>query len=630
MPNILDPVTNFAKCTVAQGYGSGDTLISIVAGQGVRLPDPVANGAFNLTWYNSTDYPDPSDDPNKEIVRCTGKSTDQLTITRAQEATSATIKNIVGKTYVLILSITKLTRDTIEAKLQLAGTTGATGPVGATGAQGPTGSVGATGAGTTGATGPQGPTGSQGATGPQGPAGATGAGVTGATGPQGATGSQGTPGGATGPTGPGGGASGPTGPIGPAGSTGATGSGMTGATGANGLTGGVGATGAQGPQGNTGAGATGAVGPQGLTGPQGVTGLTGLTGPTGPQGVTGAIGGSISIAYVFSTTTTDSNPGNGNLRLDNATQNVATTVRADLLDSAGADWTAVLAAMAASTNSVKGYIRIVNATDVTKWLLFQVISVASPSGYKNITVVNVDSSSATPFANGDPVTLCYDRVGDMGNTGPTGPQGNTGAGVTGATGPQGVTGPQGQTGAGAVHALVGVQVFVASGTWTKPVGCNHVVVEMIGGGGGGAGGVNGSAGGNSSFGSWFSAIGGHADGTGGSGSGGNYNQTGNTYNAAVGGVSAGYGLIPSTAEMLFWSVLGNYASLWGFGGDNTPNGGYAGHGGGGAGYSKMYVASPGTTESVVVGAGGAGGAADGAHYAGVVGQSGIVIVWEYA
>ena len=54
-------------------------------------------------------------------------------------------------------------------------------------------------------------------------------------------------------------------------------------------------------------------------------------------------------------------------------------------------------------------------------------------------------SSATPFGNADPITLCFDRVGDMGNTGATGPVAATGP--TGPVGGTGSTGPAGATGA---------------------------------------------------------------------------------------------------------------------------------------------------------------------------------------
>lgn len=102
---LLDPVINFGKVTVSTGYDAVATSIILNTNEGSKLPDP-SSGAFNLVWWNSTDYPDPSDDPNKEIVRCTAKTTDTLTVTRAQEGTTATAKNTVGKTYKMILTPT--------------------------------------------------------------------------------------------------------------------------------------------------------------------------------------------------------------------------------------------------------------------------------------------------------------------------------------------------------------------------------------------------------------------------------------------------------------------------------------------------------------------------------------------
>lgn len=69
---------------------------------------------FNAVWYNATDYPDPTDDPNKEVVRVTAISTDTLTITRAQEGTSAATHNTASKTYQLVAGPTaKWTDDTV-------------------------------------------------------------------------------------------------------------------------------------------------------------------------------------------------------------------------------------------------------------------------------------------------------------------------------------------------------------------------------------------------------------------------------------------------------------------------------------------------------------------------------------
>src|ERR1700722_2275146 len=98
----LDAVANLVKVTVSTGYSSGATSIVLNAGQGALLP----TAPFNVTWWNSTDYSDPADDPNVKIVRVTAISTDTLTVTRAQESTSASSKNTAGKTYKMLLGIT--------------------------------------------------------------------------------------------------------------------------------------------------------------------------------------------------------------------------------------------------------------------------------------------------------------------------------------------------------------------------------------------------------------------------------------------------------------------------------------------------------------------------------------------
>lgn len=98
----FDAVKNFAKATILGGYGSSDTSITLLPGQGLRLP----SAPFNATWYNSSTYADPADDPNREIVRVTAISGDTLTITRNQESTSANAHNIPGRTYTLAAPLT--------------------------------------------------------------------------------------------------------------------------------------------------------------------------------------------------------------------------------------------------------------------------------------------------------------------------------------------------------------------------------------------------------------------------------------------------------------------------------------------------------------------------------------------
>jgi hypothetical protein len=102
---MLDQAVNFAKVTVSTGYDQSATIIDLAAGQGAKLPNP-ASGAFNLVWWNVTDYPDPADDPNVEIVRVTARSSDVLTVVRAQEGTTATQKQSANKIYKMQLGVT--------------------------------------------------------------------------------------------------------------------------------------------------------------------------------------------------------------------------------------------------------------------------------------------------------------------------------------------------------------------------------------------------------------------------------------------------------------------------------------------------------------------------------------------
>lgn len=98
----LDNTKNFAKSSVSTGYDGSATSIVLTAGGGAKMPTV----PFNATWWNSTDYADPSDDPNVEIIRVTAISTDTLTATRGQESISATTKNTGGKTYTIIAGLT--------------------------------------------------------------------------------------------------------------------------------------------------------------------------------------------------------------------------------------------------------------------------------------------------------------------------------------------------------------------------------------------------------------------------------------------------------------------------------------------------------------------------------------------
>lgn len=93
-------VRNFAKGTVSIGYNAAATSIVLTTGHGARFPSVFP---YYCVWWNVTDFPDPADDPNVEVLRVTARSTDTLTIVRGQDGSSASTKNTASKTYRFML-----------------------------------------------------------------------------------------------------------------------------------------------------------------------------------------------------------------------------------------------------------------------------------------------------------------------------------------------------------------------------------------------------------------------------------------------------------------------------------------------------------------------------------------------
>lgn len=138
---------------------------------------------------------------------------------------------------------------------------------------------------------------------------------------------------------------------------------------------------------------------------------------TASKGDTGNDGGVVTIPYTFSTTTSIADPTAGRLRLDNATQNAAINIVADVLDNRGIDFTTVLDAMFGTTSTVRGTVRLHKASDTTKFLLFNVTAIPTQSGFRQLTATCIGSSGATPFANDDAIVLNATRTGDKGTPG---------------------------------------------------------------------------------------------------------------------------------------------------------------------------------------------------------------------
>lgn len=364
------------------------------------------------------------------------------------------------------------------------GYTGATGPTGFTGFTGPQGSTGYTGytgaqglqgstgyTGYTGYTGGIGPTGATGFTGPKGETGYTGytgaasnvTGPTGYTGPQGNIGSTGP----TGYTGPQGADSNVTGPTGYTGYTGFGATGYTGYTGFTGYEGPTGATGYTGPKGETGY--------TGYTGYTGTTGSTGYTGYTGPQGPQGTFGGA-TFKYHFLTSTSNTDPGSGNLKLNNATFNSATNLYISIYDFDGTDIQSFLETIDDSTSSIKGTFKVTEINDPTKFIFYQIVGLHTVNtSWYSVPIAYVTGSTSSILDNTH-VIITFAVTGDAGSTGPTGYTGYTGyTGTTGYTGFTGYTGNQGPIGATGYTGFTGPNGPTGFTGYTGPNGAASTV-----------------------------------------------------------------------------------------------------------------------------------------------------------
>jgi len=74
-------LSNNAFATLAAGINSSVTSITVTSGQGARFPSLTASDYFYATLIDTSN--------NLEIVKCTARSTDVLTVVRGQESTTA-------------------------------------------------------------------------------------------------------------------------------------------------------------------------------------------------------------------------------------------------------------------------------------------------------------------------------------------------------------------------------------------------------------------------------------------------------------------------------------------------------------------------------------------------------------
>ncbi|MFC5551753.1 hypothetical protein [Massilia aerilata] len=130
-----------------------------------------------------------------------------------------------------------------------------------------------------------------------------------------------------------------------------------------------------------------------------------------------AAGGAYAIPYTFDSSSVMADPGAGKLRLGNPAQNASVYAAINLTSASGAAVSGLLNGFGDSTSAVKGSLRLTKVGDTSKWLVFDITNVSAVNGYKLLTLTPRDSSSASPFANGDAVILHFQRTGDKGAAG---------------------------------------------------------------------------------------------------------------------------------------------------------------------------------------------------------------------
>jgi hypothetical protein len=126
-----------------------------------------------------------------------------------------------------------------------------------------------------------------------------------------------------------------------------------------------------------------------------------------------------SLPYTFSTTTTDSDPGSGIVRFNNATQNAATEIYIDDEDNDGTNVSGVIALLAGGNNpsSVLGYVTIRKEFAPENFITMKITTLTSASGYTKLVGTVEASSGATPFSDADNLYFSIDVSGDKGDPG---------------------------------------------------------------------------------------------------------------------------------------------------------------------------------------------------------------------
>jgi hypothetical protein len=120
------------------------------------------------------------------------------------------------------------------------------------------------------------------------------------------------------------------------------------------------------------------------------------------------------LDYTFSTTTTDSDPGTGVLRLNHGTLSSVTAAYVDDADANSADVSAYLLSWDDSTNlSNRGQLRITKKTTPATYAVYNITGASTDaSGYVKLALTHVDSNGT--ISNADSIALEFSGTGNIG------------------------------------------------------------------------------------------------------------------------------------------------------------------------------------------------------------------------
>jgi len=116
--------------------------------------------------------------------------------------------------------------------------------------------------------------------------------------------------------------------------------------------------------------------------------------------------------YVFSTALGASDPGSGNLKLNNATQASATALYVSATDADGITAIGtIFDGLGAGTGALKGVVKLAaQVAPTARWVEFEVTAVSGSGTWRTLTLQNGVASAANPLNNGEPLFVSVVRA----------------------------------------------------------------------------------------------------------------------------------------------------------------------------------------------------------------------------